>query len=57
MSNLNQKTLKSKIKLEGVGLHTGKPVSMTIKPAEPNSGIIFKRVDISDNNQYSVLQC
>ena len=50
MSNLNQKTLKSKIKLEGVGLHTGKPVSMTIKPAEPNSGIIFKRVDISDNN-------
>ena len=50
MSNLNQKTLKSEIKFEGVGLHTGKPVSMTIKPAEPNSGIIFKRVDISDNN-------
>ena len=50
MSNLNQKTLKSEIKFEGVGLHTGKPVSMTIKPAEPNSGIIFKRVDISENN-------
>ena len=58
MSNLNQKTLKSKIKLEGVGLHTGKPVSMTIKPAEPNSGIIFKRVDISDTiNISKCLQC
>ena len=50
MSVLNQKTLKQKIKFEGVGLHTGKKVSITILPSGPNSGIIFKRIDIEKNN-------
>ncbi|MDC0216404.1 UDP-3-O-acyl-N-acetylglucosamine deacetylase [Candidatus Pelagibacter sp.] len=50
MTSLNQKTLKEKISIEGVGLHTGKKVSMKILPANPNSGIIFKRVDINKNN-------
>tara|TARA_Y100001970_G_C14254557_1_gene874265 strand:- start:2297 stop:3217 length:921 start_codon:yes stop_codon:yes gene_type:complete len=50
MSSLNQKTIKKEIKLKGIGLHTGKEVSMKIKPAEPNSGIIFKRTDLKGNN-------
>ena len=50
MSVLNQKTINNDIKVSGVGLHSGLSVSMTIKPAEPNSGIIFKRIDIKENN-------
>ena len=50
MSVLNQKTIKKDISLKGVGLHTGLEVNLTIKPAEPNSGIIFKRTDIKENN-------
>jgi len=50
MSVLNQKTISKNISFEGVGLHTGCKVNMTIKPAEPNSGIIFKRIDLKENN-------
>ena len=50
MSVLNQKTINNNIIFNGVGLHSGLAVTMTIKPAEPNSGIIFKRVDIKENN-------
>ena len=51
MSVLNQKTINKPIFIEGVGLHTGEAVGMKIIPSEPNSGIIFKRVDIKKNNQ------
>ena len=50
MSVLNQKTVKQTIKINGVGLHGGKKVELKIKPAEPNTGIIFKRVDLKNNN-------
>jgi len=50
MSTLNQKTLKDPITFNGVGLHSGKEVVMTIYPAKPNSGITFKRVDIKNDN-------
>ena len=50
MSALKQKTLKNKIKFEGVGLHKGQKVSMTVLPSKPNTGIIFKRIDINKNN-------
>ena len=50
MSVLNQKTIKRPILIEGVGLHTGKKVHMKIMPADPNSGIIFKRTDLKTNN-------
>ena len=50
MSVLNQKTLKKNITLKGVGLHTGLEANLVIKPAEPNTGIVFKRIDIKDNN-------
>ena len=47
---LNQKTLNSEISFNGVGLHSGKHASLIIKPANPNSGIIFKRIDFKKNN-------
>jgi len=50
MSVLNQKTLKQKIKFEGIGLHTGEKVAITILPSRPNTGIIFKRIDLKKNN-------
>ena len=50
MSSLNQKTIKNSFTLEGIGLHTGKQVVMTVKPAEPNFGIVFKRVDLLKDN-------
>ena len=50
MSVLNQKTINENITFKDVGLHSGLEVTMTIKPSEPNSGIIFKRVDLKKNN-------
>jgi UDP-3-O-[3-hydroxymyristoyl] N-acetylglucosamine deacetylase / 3-hydroxyacyl-[acyl-carrier-protein] dehydratase len=44
----NQQTLKGSVTLQGVGLHTGKDVTMTIKPANPGYGIRFQRIDIAD---------
>ena len=50
MSILNQKTIKKPIHVNGVGLHTGLEVKMKILPSEPNTGIVFKRVDLKENN-------
>jgi UDP-3-O-[3-hydroxymyristoyl] N-acetylglucosamine deacetylase len=50
VSALNQKTIKKEISIKGIGLHSGKQVNLTIKPSKPNSGIIFKRVDLQHNN-------
>ena len=50
MSVLNQKTIANSILINGVGLHSGKKVSMKILPAEPNTGIVFKRTDVKKNN-------
>ena len=50
MSILKQKTLKKKINLSGVGLHSGKQVNITLVPQKPNIGIYFKRTDLSSNN-------
>lgn len=41
-----QKTLKSDVSLSGVGLHTGKEVQLTFKPAPENHGFVFKRTDL-----------
>ena len=41
-----QKTIKDSIQLEGVGLHNGLKVNLKLKPAEANSGIVFKRTDV-----------
>ena len=50
MSVLNQKTINKDITFKGVGLHSGLDVVMTVKPAKPNSGILFKRIDIKEKN-------
>jgi UDP-3-O-[3-hydroxymyristoyl] N-acetylglucosamine deacetylase len=44
---LNQRTLKNSIRATGVGLHTGKKVLMTLFPAAPDTGIVFRRTDLS----------
>jgi UDP-3-O-[3-hydroxymyristoyl] N-acetylglucosamine deacetylase / 3-hydroxyacyl-[acyl-carrier-protein] dehydratase len=43
---MNQRTIINDVTLKGVGLHTGILVTMTLKPAEANQGIVFKRIDI-----------
>ena len=50
MSVLNQKTINNIINFKGIGLHSGREVMMTLFPTPPNSGIIFKRSDLKNNN-------
>ena len=50
MSILNQKTLKQAINFEGITLHKGKHAKVRILPSSPNSGVVFKRVDLKNNN-------
>ena len=50
VSVLNQKTINKSVSIDGIGLHSGKNVTMTVKPAQPNSGILFKRIDLKKNN-------
>ena len=50
MSYLTQKTVKRNISFSGVALHSGLNVNVSIKPAEPDFGIVFKRVDLKINN-------
>jgi len=44
---VGQRTLKNSIRATGVGLHTGTKIFMTLRPAEPDTGIVFRRVDLS----------
>ena len=50
MSYLNQKTIKNNVSFSGIALHSGLNVNVNIKPADPDTGIIFKRVDLKTNN-------
>ena len=50
MSYLTQKTIKNNVSFNGVALHSGVKVNVCIKPAGENTGIIFKRVDLINNN-------
>ena len=50
MSLLNQKTIKNALSFTGIGLHSGKRVKICIKPSDPDTGIVFKRVDLKENN-------
>jgi len=45
---LNQRTLKNSIRATGVGLHTGKKILMTLRPAAPDTGIVFRRTDLGE---------
>ncbi len=50
MSYLTQKTIKNKVSFSGIALHSGLNVNVSLAPATPNSGIIFKRIDLYENN-------
>ena len=50
MSYLTQKTLKKNVSFRGIALHSGLDVNICIKPAKPDFGIVFKRIDIESNN-------
>tara|TARA_B100000161_G_scaffold207776_1_gene152728 strand:+ start:719 stop:1639 length:921 start_codon:yes stop_codon:yes gene_type:complete len=50
VSYLTQKTIKNNVNLSGIALHSGLHVNMTIKPASPDFGIVFKRIDLKKNN-------
>ena len=50
MSVLSQSTIAKKVSFSGVGIHTGNKVKMSILPSAPNSGIVFKRTDLKQNN-------
>jgi UDP-3-O-[3-hydroxymyristoyl] N-acetylglucosamine deacetylase len=45
---LGQRTLRNSIRATGIGLHTGKKIMMTLKPAPPDTGICFRRVDLAE---------
>ena len=49
MRFFNQKTLAKSVSFQSIGLHTGKMISMVLKPAPANFGIIFKRVDVKES--------
>ena len=50
MSYLTQKTIKKNVFLNGIALHSGLNVSINIKPAQPDFGIVFKRIDLKTDN-------
>ena len=50
MSILSQKTISKKISFQGIGVHTGEKVKINILPSEANTGIVFKRIDLTKNN-------
>jgi len=43
---LRQRTLKSLVHATGVGLHTGQKVRIALRPAQPDTGVVFRRVDL-----------
>ena len=54
MSN-KQTTIKSLVSLEGVGIHTGKDVKLSFKPADPDTGYVFKRLDLDGSPSIEAL--
>ena len=50
MQEIYQKTLLNNIRFEGIGLHSGKKSNLLVKPAKEDVGIVFKRVDLDQNN-------
>ena len=49
MAIIKQRTIKAPVSVKGTGLHTGKEVTMTFKPAPANHGYKFKRIDLPDS--------
>ncbi len=45
---LKQRTLKRVIRTTGIGLHTGEKVELTLRPAAPDTGVVFRRIDLDE---------
>ena len=50
MLNLFQKTISTQTEFKGIGLHSGLESKVKISPADENHGIVFKRIDLKENN-------
>lgn len=50
-----QKTIKEKVSVEGTGIHTGAKITLTFNPLPPNSGFIFKRIDLENQPEVPAL--
>jgi len=46
---IKQRTLKNVIRATGIGLHTGEKVYLTLRPAAPDTGVVFRRIDLSQS--------
>jgi UDP-3-O-[3-hydroxymyristoyl] N-acetylglucosamine deacetylase len=51
IEQLRQRTIESEVRCSGIGLHSGRPVRMTLKPAPENHGVSFKRVDLPGSKE------
>ncbi len=49
-----QATLSDRIDLSGVGVHSGVPVSISLLPADPNTGVVFQRTDINEQDCFDI---
>ncbi len=52
-----QKTLRDKVVFSGIGLHSGKDVNMTLRPAEAGTGIVFHRIDLTPSVSIEAKAC
>ena len=50
MSIISQKTINKKVSCSGIGLHSGKEVKISLLPASENSGVVFKRIDVTNKD-------
>ncbi|MGP1957161.1 MAG: UDP-3-O-acyl-N-acetylglucosamine deacetylase, partial [Arsenophonus sp. ER-QC15-MAG3] len=44
---IKQRTLKSIVQATGIGLHTGKKITLALRPAPSNTGVIYRRIDLN----------
>lgn len=51
---IQQRSVKTKVQTTGVGLHTGARVTLTLRPALPNTGIVFHRIDLPEPKSFRV---
>ena len=50
MQDVYQKTLSQKVVFKGIGLHSGRASTINVMPAQEGEGIVFKRIDVNENN-------
>lgn len=54
---IRQRTLRNVIRATGVGLHTGEKIDLTLRPAAPDTGIVFRRVDLTPPVEIKATPC